>query len=170
MAARTPVQAVQAFLDGLDHVRSCVTKAVFDIGGGYHPADRPHDLTLGQDGPVRLGGESRLALSVKMQYRIVEGSAGPRRWAVNVVAYQHAILDRDGREIVAYHWHPGGRVTFPHLHLGAGAAEGPLRPDLAGTHLPTGHVTLQDVLRMAVVELGVRPLRPDWDEVLHRSQ
>jgi hypothetical protein len=61
-------------------------------------------------------------------------------------------------------------MTAPHLHLGAGAAEGRLRPDLAGAHLPTGHIALQDVLRLAIAELGVRPTRPDWDDVLRTTR
>ena len=82
----------------------------------------------------------------------------------------YALYDVDGREVVAYHWHPEGRsgVTTPHLHLGTGASVG--RRDLAGAHLPTGRILLEDVLRLGVAELGVRPLRRDWREILERAR
>jgi hypothetical protein len=35
---------------------------------------------------------------------------------------------------------------------------------------PTGHVALEQVLRLAVAELGVKPLRTDWSEVLGGTQ
>jgi hypothetical protein len=86
------------------------------------------------------------------------------------VGYQYTLRDIDGREIIAYHWHPEGRshVTTPHIHLGPGAEMG--RRDLARAHLPTGQVMLEDVLRFAITELGVRPLRRDWSEVLDRTR
>jgi hypothetical protein len=72
--------------------------------------------------------------------------------------------------VFSYQWHPGGRspVTWPHLHLGAGAEVG--RTELASAHLPTGRVSIEEVLRLAITELGVEPLRDDWREVLERTQ
>ncbi len=141
-----------------------------DAHGGYYPRDRPHPLTVGDLDPVPLPGTSRLFLSVWLYYLVTE-SAQPRgRWVVRIAGYQYALYDVDSREILAYHWHPEGssHVTAPHLHLGSGAEVG--RRDLAGAHLPTGHVALEDVLRLAIADLGVRPLRHDWSEVLDRTR
>lgn len=73
------------------------------------------------------------------------------------------------RVLLAYHWHPQGRspITTPHLHLGSGSGAIDL---LTGAHLPTGTVTLVDIVRMAVGELGVRPLRGDWAAILDRAE
>jgi hypothetical protein len=73
-------------------------------------------------------------------------------------------------ELLAYHWHPNapGEITIPHLHLSA-AAQVRYAP-LVKAHLPTGFVALQDVLRLAVDDLGVRPLRADWRTVLDETQ
>jgi hypothetical protein len=70
----------------------------------------------------------------------------------------------DERECIAYHWHARGAspIVWPHLHVSAPA--GPL--DLSRAHLPTGPVALSAVLRCAVGDLGVRPLRRDWAAVL----
>jgi hypothetical protein len=39
------------------------------------------------------------------------------------------------------------------------------RPELINAHFPTGRIALEDVLRLAITEFGVRPPRSDWAEV-----
>ena len=57
-------------------------------------------------------------------------------------------------------------MTFPHLHVGC-----QIPPyDMRRPHLRTGFVTLPMVIRMAIAELGVEPLRADWDAVLRRAE
>ncbi len=87
-----------------------------------------------------------------------------------VEGYAYSLDDADGREILAYHWDPrrSSHVRRPHLHLGAGARLG--REDLLGSHLPTGFVAVQDLLLFAIRDLGVRPLRPDWESVLEQAE
>lgn len=36
-------------------------------------------------------------------------------------------------------------------------------------HLPTGYVTIEEVIRFLIVDLGVTPLAEDWDKVLEAS-
>ena len=105
-----------------------------------------------------------------MRYLIVEATAGPGRWSVKTAAYEYRLSDRDDREILAYHWHPAGssHVRVPHRHLGPGAEIG-LQP-LATAHLPTGTVSLAEVIGFAIDGLGARPLRGDWRRVLDEAQ
>lgn len=169
MAGRTPALAVHAFVDPLQRALSCITDQPVTVAGGYHPSPEPHTLTLARGEPVGLRGDARLSLTIAHQYRVREdeGPRGP--WRVSTAAYRYTLSDAEGREILAYHWHPwpGMRVTWPHLHLEAGAQVG--RQDLARAHLPTGRVAIEDVLALAIAELGVRPLRADWREVLDES-
>jgi hypothetical protein len=149
---------------------SCITRAALAIRGGYHPGPE-HPLTLADAEPVRLAGDARLALAVEMRYRIVEDTAAvvSSRWSVVSSMYVHTLYGPSGDMLLAYHWHPQGRspIITPHLHLGSGSNANDL---LAGAHLPTGNVTLIDVVRMTVRELGVRPLRRDWAAVLERAE
>ncbi len=71
----------------------------------------------------------------------------------------------DGREIIAYHWHPEGlsHERRPHLHVGAGF--GSLRPEWHKAHLPTGHVSPTAILLLLIDQLGVAPRRDDWPDV-----
>ena len=103
-------------------------------------------------------------------YRIVrdpEPSRGPFR--VSTATYLYSLEDEDGREVVAYHWQPDGRspITWPHLHLGAACEIG--NRWVADAHLPTGRVAIEQVLRLAIEDLGAEPLRDDWRDVLEET-
>lgn len=37
-------------------------------------------------------------------------------------------------------------------------------------HLPTGWIPVEEVLRFCIVDLGVKPLSPNWDEILRESE
>ena len=95
---------------------------------------------------------------------------------VRILAYYYQILDVQEREILAYHWHPAGAssVTHPHLHLSnripaldLGHNVPPV--SLAEMHLPTGHVTFADVVRLLITEFGVEPRRDDWEATLREG-
>ncbi len=157
-------------MEPLQSALSCVSRTVLDARGAYYPAARPHPLSLSDDAAVRLGGNARLSLTVEIGYRIhdtlpVEDKG---RWAVTSAMYMYTFYDARGGQLLSYHWHPEGRspITTPHLHLGASAVT---RDLLATAHLPTGLITLIDVIRLAIQDFGVRPLRRDWAAVLDRA-
>jgi len=116
-------------------------------------------------GAVKLGRGSRLMLGVRHGYRLQELPERPNGWHVVTEGYAYRLIHRNGQPIISYHWHPIGDspVTHPHLHVSGRA--GTL--DLSKAHLPTGHVA---VVRMTITELGVEPLRDDWDTVLDQAE
>lgn len=140
--------------------------------GGYHPTtDKPHALVLGDGLPQRLRGDTDLSLVIRQAYYVVkveDPDRGP--WKVSTAEYNYNFRDADNRVVIAYHWHPQERqkVRRPHLHLDQGAGVG--RQDLHRTHIPTGRVSIEDVIRFAITELGVEPLRDDWEQVLESAQ
>jgi hypothetical protein len=167
VAARTPAEAVQALLGSLQRATSCVSRAVL-ITTGYQPKPDPH-IALFKDGlPVPM--RSHLALNVLHYFTIEQSHVGPAPWQTSTTGYAYTILDAEGHEVVAYHWHPRGRssIGWPHLHLGAGARVG--HAGLADTHLPTGRIMLEDVLHAAITGLDVRPLRTDWERVFEQTR
>ena len=85
------------------------------------------------------------------------------------VGYLYAI-GYEGRELVSYHWHPSGNspITRPHMHVGADVQVGDRW--LGKVHLPTGAVGLEQVVALAIVELGVEPLRDDWERLIRRGR
>ena len=95
---------------------------------------------------------------------LAESSDAPDRWLAAIAGYVYQFSYENGRECIASHWHPRGAspIGWPHLHV-----SGPTAPiDLTRGHLPTGPVALPAVLRYAIDDLAVRPLRQDWPAVL----
>ncbi|MGH2561673.1 MAG: hypothetical protein ACRDJH_21620 [Thermomicrobiales bacterium] len=86
---------------------------------------------------------------------------------VGIAGYRYVLRNRDRRELLSYHWHQSGPspIITPHLHVGCRAGNA----DLSKVHLPTGHVALVDVVRCAITEFRVEPLRADWRAVLDRA-
>ena len=91
------------------------------------------------------------------------------RWQTRAVRYEYTLDDADGREILAYHWHPHGRshVTIPHLHLGAALCD--LRAEMHHAHLRTGMVTPIALLALAIEQFDIRPRLADWAERFDRA-
>lgn len=172
MAGKSPYEAVLNYIAPLQRVASCVTSAVLRYQGRYQP-ETSYALALGDGTPIRLTRINRtgppLYLSFTMWYRIVEAAGVRGPWKVTIDGYEYSLDDDQGHEAIAYHWHPGrGWANFPHVHLGAGAQVG--RRELIGLHLPTERIAFEDVVWLAIHELGVRPLRLDWEGVLSASR
>ena len=166
MTSRTPASAVSEYIDLVQLAVSCVSDSVVTVRGGYYPSDRPHSLQLNEGIPVRLAGTSRLWLSFHQFYVISESDLPRAGWTVVESGYRYRILDSDRREILTYHWHPGGRspIIFQHLHIGNGAMAG--RQELQTAHLPTGYVSVGDIVGMLIRDFGVSSRRSDWESVL----
>jgi hypothetical protein len=176
LAGSTPYEAVSNFIAPLRLAVSCVTQDVLQPHGGYHLSTRPHALTLGAPEPARLKGPVQFGLTITQHYKIVETGTEmatveiprDRRYKVRTASYLYALEDADGREVLAYHWHPDKKVMHPHLHLGHGAEVG--HRLCAEAHLPTERIALEALLRCAIEDLCVEPQRQDWEKVLHKTQ
>ena len=167
MLGRTEVEAVSNYVDTIQSAVSCVSDSVVSVRGGYYVADMSHTLVMNRGNPVRLGGTYTLWLSIQLYYRIVKSGTPRTPWTVAEVGYRYETMDANAREILAYHWHPTGQSSFisQHLHIGYGAMIG--REELQNAHLPTGYVSVIDIMRLLVREFGVSPRRANWESVLN---
>ena len=167
MPGRTPAEAVGEYVGAIQRAVSCITDAIVGVGGGYYISDTPHTLELNERRPVRLGGTSRLWMAFSRYYRIIKYDSPRAMWTVEEVGYRHRIMDSDRRETLAYHWHPMGRSSFiaQHLHIGHGAMLG--REEFHTAHLPTGRVSLADIIRLLIRDFGATPRRPNWESILN---
>lgn len=94
------------------------------------------------------------------------------------LAYSYGILDAKDREILLFHWHPSGMsdVFTPHLHMPcvgkvalgtlSGKENRGRSVDLGRMHVPTGYISIEDVVELLVDEFDVAPRRPDWLDIL----
>lgn len=97
----------------------------------------------------------------------------PRDYLVITDGYSYVIRDREQREILAFHWHPGQRsaVNAPHLHVGSAILDsqsGDLGKAFSRFHIPTGHISIAQVVRLLATEFNVVPNRQDWEAILGR--
>jgi hypothetical protein len=163
MPDRTPAQARERFVAPLRRSLSCITNAQIIVSTIGKPG-QPEALTLSED-PLRLrtlhGVEYQLRL--RQQFHLVpEG----RAWRVTTDAYQYRLDNVGGQELASWHWHPGTGNPHPHLHVPGGPAGG-------STHLPTGRVSIESVIRVLLTDLGVQPARDhvsDFHDVLNASE
>lgn len=78
------------------------------------------------------------------------------------------LLRNSEQELLAFHWHPHiADKAFPHVHLESGLG---VHRDLVGIHVPTGEIALEDVIRFAIEDLGVRPRLTRWRSVLDQTR
>lgn len=166
MRGRTPTEAVGNYVDSTQLAISCISDWVVTVDGGYYPSDMPHILTMNRESPVRLSGESRLWFLLIQYYRIIRSDTSDTLWTVTVTGYRYAVIDTNGRDVLEYHWHPVSRspITSPHLHIGHGAMV--RRTELRDAHLPTGHVSISEILRTLIRDFAVIPQRRDWESIL----
>ena len=155
---------------------SCVTPAILISRRESGPAS-PLNLTLSET-PALLGADLRLV--IRHRYAVIEEGRGRERWRVRTTGYSYQLSDVDGHELIVYQWDPDpaspSPVKSPHLHIGRSLDHPSLPPAfrlrvgrLVKAHLPTGHVTLTAILRVAIEDLGVTPSRAEWDALLRTA-
>jgi hypothetical protein len=173
LAGRDAHEAVNNYREPLKDAVGCVTNPVllFSEHGGYRVGEE-YSLALMEGDPVQLSGTARIAISVIQYFQVIQDERedyGPFR--VTTTAYYYTVEDENGHEIIAYHWHPkapNSKTVHPHVHLQYGAKV--KRQELAGTHLPTGRVAVEDFLRLMIEVFGVAPLKKNWSVILGRTK
>ncbi len=119
-------------------------------------------------------GSRQFKLVVIIKYRIVKESGFRGPWATRIGKYEYSVLDKDDREILAFHWHPGQRntVSWPHLHMGNAILVGTYG-FLHKAHIRTERIALEDVVRLAIEEFGISPVPQhvdNWDRTLDQRR
>jgi hypothetical protein len=129
-------------------------------------------LTLGQPAPLRLNSGGRIVIMISADFVDRASTAENSSDGFLPAGYFFQISEQAHREILAYHWHPDGRsrMTTPHLHVSSRLPLIQLSENstvsLSDMHLPTGVVTIQEIVRLLIVEFQVEPRRSDWDAIL----
>lgn len=162
MPGRDEREAFNRYADPLKEVLSCITHVQLRTEGSFKAsAAAPSQFVFIQN-PARLSN-SDLYLFFRQSFHLIYREE-EEDWKVKTDSYEYAIENSDGREFFAYHWDPAGKVAIPHLHFGA-LVIGTDSPVNRKAHVPTGRVPLEDVVWFAIEELGVKPLRADWNEL-----
>lgn len=161
---------MEAFLDPLRETISCIASTrVSASPGGYKRLNTKHALVVNGDRPLHVA--PGLQLHLRMAYEIIplalDDSRG--RYRVTTREYDYQLRANTGETIVSWHWHPTSRVSWTHLHVG----HSELRPDGVLTdrsHISTGRISIESVIRQCIADLGATPLQPDWADILARRE
>lgn len=153
---------VDEFVSTLQRAVSCVTRAVLIVSRAEPTVP---SLVRFSERLVSLQGADRLSISLLHAVEVRKEPADKGAGRVRSLGYWYQIYQRDGSEVIAFHWHPEppATVPFPHLHVDGRSAAPTFD---RRRHVPTGRVSLEAVVRFAIAELDVRPLRDDWQRVL----
>jgi hypothetical protein len=180
LVARRTEDAVDALLTRLRRTAGCITDQPIIAPATRESRERREAVFVPRAEPVRLRTESgnRIVLfQIGIDLVVSQTGRPTDDYDITIASYLYRILDREEREILAFHWHPTGlsNVTDPHLHLSSrlnpidmGRNQEPL--PLVGMHIPTGFVTLEDVVRLLTIEFGITPHRDDWDALLRENR
>jgi hypothetical protein len=169
-AAATPRKAFERYTEQLKQVLHCVTADTILVPA-HLPADT--DLNFAFDkNPARLKG-CDLALFFRQKIMIIRDPQQPEYWKVTTLAYQYS-FERwtDRQEIVSFHWEGDGSHKRPHIHIGwvssgEGAFLGPK------SHVPSGRVSIEDVVSYLIEELEAKPTGPfktKWKTVIDTTR
>jgi hypothetical protein len=94
--------------------------------------------------------------TLQYSYRLQDGQGLDSRWFFRFEYKSREVLDR---------LHPRH-----HLHLPASLDCGSRNVNLAKVHIPTGWVTIEELLRFLISELGVKTKSKNWDSILRKSE
>lgn len=172
MPGRSPNEAIEAFIDPLRTAVACLGGAHFTLTPGARgDVGVVHQWVLNGDDPLDMGDGYFLRAS--MHFEVVDQRQAPanRRFKVKTRGYAYHVITADNEDIVAYHWHPEGSSPWvtPHMHVGDVAlANTGVFPKRA--HIPTPRASFESVIAWVITELGVKPVRDDWAEVLSASE
>ncbi|HLH24397.1 MAG TPA: hypothetical protein VFB73_15565 [Chloroflexota bacterium] len=171
MPGRTPRAAVEAFSTPLRESLACILPPTVQLRAhGARLGESCLLALLGQRDPVRLPGPLKIGLFITHEYEVIEVGSGDERYRVHSRGYHYELSAEDGRTLVCYDWHPDGQVgdpvRWPHVHLRSYTA--PI--NLSHGHWPSGRVSLESVIRVAIRDLQVPPLREDWEALLDKHE
>lgn len=172
-----PAEAFRQFQDHIGRLLNCtVTDAPLSL---IHPKDKPYaTVTFRDEAEIATAVPlfaSRLLLYLSQSLRVEHQTDGT--WKLRTMTYAYHILEgreQDSRWLVRWEYtsrdqremkHPRHHVHLPVL---LETPDGNL--DLDALHLSTGWVTIEEIIRFLIVEVGVKPKSTDWNADLFASE
>lgn len=127
---------------------------------GEYTVNTPGAIWVGETGTIRLAGQRKLRLNIKLNYEIIRHPTQQGSYKIKTTSYNYSVRDKNDKELLRYDWHPDvdPAVKYPHLHIEDSA--------LKKLHLPTSRITVEQVLRLLITQFNVKPRRRDWQAIL----
>ena len=167
-ALRTEFDAFAAALSCISMARPMTTKLT------HLSAGTNYSISASQLTPLRLRSEEGHCLRALQSFHpLADARNRFSHLEQQSYFYELSIDGNHPEELIAFHWdrEPLGIAgrSEPHVHIGPAI----LSPgsafsisDFHKRHIPSGDIRFPFVVRFLIEELGVEPLRPNWDEIL----
>jgi len=170
----------EVFRNFRDHISGLLNKTITDAPLSLtHRKDRPFaqfafrdDADFPMAAPLFSAG---LFLAVSQQLQVEQQS--DQTWKLRTLAYSYHLLEDsnpDSRWIIRWEYvsHAQRRNEHPrhHVHIATIVDTPAGEMDLDKLHLSTGWVTIEEVIRFLIAEMGVKPKIADWDDQLLKSE
>ncbi len=166
--------AIKNYLNELQKIVSCVASEVCYVypnnsgrqvlaWSGTDPSD-PQPLML------KRKNNSKLFIDISQE---IQQPNARNDYLVSTKSYMYSILDAEKKDLIGFHYHPeldDDPVMHPHIHVYADADKRFADFNLHKRHIPSGRVALEDVIEWLIVELEVKALRSNWQQILQTTR
>jgi hypothetical protein len=157
---RDEKEAWRAFKEPIQRVTGCVDMTVRLIERTFEGGIR---ILSTDDKGIRFGDALIFSFSLRLEPVVTDGV-----WRMSTRRYDFMITQRtDPKKVVfAWHWHPASRqsrIVYPHLHVPSALSH-------KTRHIPTGRVTLEDVVLFGFDELGVTPAHENAVSIVNETR
>jgi len=179
MPGRTESEAADAYRDPIATALACIADGSRFQFRRYVPIAQqtsgPIQFTLDNANEVHLGGEQNVKLHVSQHVVFVDSDDPKKPLRMSTRGYMY-LLATD-RVMINWHWHPKTSASRnvdpsirPHVHTTHLEIDTGKQSKIARLHVPTGRVAIEQVVRYAIEELGVKALNDDWNKLITESE
>jgi hypothetical protein len=168
LEADTARAAIETFKD---HLNGLLARTITQTPLAALQVGSAATIEFRENGIARPIQIDDIFLFVNQSVRVTK--EGKRRFRLKTLTYSYRIADGPAREDWLFRWEyvsresEQGRGLHPRHHCHLPFDHGCLTRK---THIPTGWVLLEEVIRFLIHELDVDPLTEDWDEILQESE
>jgi hypothetical protein len=164
VAAKTPKEAAEKFVDFLKETLSCISD---QFVSAYPQSQKLYKVYYEPYAPVVARTGENYSLSITQIFRTLQIAEGEFKgqYKAKTQEYSYRLIEGSTQEeeVLAYHWHPNDPgVQFPHLHIKAAHR----------IHFPTSRVCLEDFVYLLIRDYKIVPRlkHAEYTEILERNK
>jgi hypothetical protein len=167
--AKKPHQAYERYAEALKGVLTCIAADAHFVSNVHAKPEVPLQFAFTHN-PARLN-RSPYGLFLIQKIKVIPDDKQEGCWRVKTLAYEYNIERWDDhQEIVCFHWEGAESANpNPHIHIGFAATDESL-PIGPKHHIPSGRVAIEDVVRFAIEEVGVQPVKGTWHSIVESAK
>lgn len=164
---RTADQAIKFLVRDLIRGASCVCKEQLSATRLKDVPDRAAISFLGRSARAKVRTDVWISVDMTVEPRRDDSDTGS--WRTHTLRYNFSLFpdEREQKYLLAYHYHPGVGVDWPHAHI-SGQAKW-LPTGLRKGHLATGRMTIESFAFFLIEEMNVKPRRAQWERDLRKT-